>query len=183
MMQGQTTYFEQTGKQNTAATLELAVGAAQERGITTIVVASTTGATAAEAARLVQGTGIKLVIVPHQFGWKDEPEFDLSLVPRLQAQGHVFHAATMLFHTSDLYGAGAPTAMANLLRVFGQGTKVCIEIGLMAADAGQVGPDQECILVAGTGRGADTAMIATAAGTLRLSSFKVHEILCKPALR
>lgn len=182
-MQSEIVYFEATGKDNTEATLELAVSAAKERGITTMVVASTTGYTAMEAAKRVEGAGIKLVIVPHQFGWKDEPEFDLSLVPELEAQGHVFYAATMPFHTGDFHGSGAPTALANVLRTFGQGTKVCIEIGLMAADGGHVGPDQECVLVAGTGRGADTALVATAASTMRLGQFKVHEMLCKPILR
>jgi len=179
----QITYFDRPGKDNTAATLDLAVAAAKQRGISTIVVASTSGYTAVEAARRVEGAGIKLVVVPHQFGFADEFEFDLSLVPKLEEQGHVLHVATMPFHTSGFHGTDAPTALANILRTFGQGTKVCIEIGLMAADGGHVGPDEECILVAGTGRGADTAMIATAAPTLRLGNFKVHEILCKPILR
>jgi len=182
-VQSQITYFEQPGKENTEATLKLALAAAKQQGISTLIVASTTGYTAMEAAKRVEGTGIKLVVVPHQFGWKDEPEFDLSLVPKLEEQGHVFYAATMLFHTGDFHGSGAPTAMANILRTFGQGTKVCIEIGLMAADGGQVSPGEECILVAGTGRGADTAMVATVASTMGLGNFKVHEILCKPMLR
>ncbi|MFW6156882.1 MAG: hypothetical protein ACOC7J_06160, partial [Armatimonadota bacterium] len=112
-----------------------------------------------------------------------EPEFDLDLVPELEEQGHIFHAATMLFHTADFYGNGACTAMANILRTFGQGTKVCMEIGLMAADAGHVTEDEECVLVAGTGRGADTAIVATAAPTMKLGSFRVHEILCRPVQR
>ena len=183
MMAEQITYFDRPGKEATEATLDLAVSAAKERGITTMVIASTTGYPAVEAARRVEETDIKLVIVPHQFGFREEFEFDRSLLPKLQEQGHVFHAATMLFHTGDFHGTGAPTALANILRTFGQGTKVCIEIGLMAADGGHVGPDEECVLVAGTGRGADTAMIATAAPIMRLSEFKVHEILCKPILR
>ncbi|MEA3401019.1 MAG: pyruvate kinase alpha/beta domain-containing protein [Armatimonadota bacterium] len=182
-MQSQITYFEQAGKQNTDETLELAIAAARERGLSTIVVASTTGATARRAAEMVEGTDVSLVVVPHQFGWKDEPEFDLDLVPELEEQGHTFYAATMPFHTGDFYGNEAGTAMANILRTFGQGTKVCIEIGLMAADGGHVTQDEECVLVAGTGRGADTALVATAAPTMRLGDFKVHEILCKPLPR
>ncbi len=182
-MQGEITYFEQTGQQNTEETLKLAVAAAQERGLSTIVLASTTGATARRAAEMVRGTEITLVVVPHQFGWKDEPEFDMSLVPQLQEEGHIFHAATMPFHTNQFHGTDSPSAMANVLRTLGQGTKVCIEVGLMAADAGHVTQDEECVLVSGTGRGADTAMIATAAPTMRLGEFRVHEILCKPLLR
>lgn len=182
-MQGEITYFDQPGKENTDATLELAVAAAKERDIGTIVVASTTGYTALEVVSRVEGTGIKLVIIPHQFGFREEFEFDLSLVPKLEEQGHVFYAATMPFHTDGFHGSGAPTALANILRTLGHGTKVCLEIGLMAANGGHVGPDEECVLVAGTGRGADTAMVATAASTMHLAAFKVHEILCKPILR
>ena len=182
-MRSEITYYAQVGRDNTEETLTLAIDAAKKRELSTLVIASTTGATAQKAAGMVEGTGIRLVIVPHQFGWKDEPEFDLDLVPELEAQGHAFHAATMLFHTDDFHGTEAPRAMANVLRTLGQGTKVCIEIGLMAADGGYVTQDEECVLVAGTGRGADTAMIATAAPTMKLSDFKVHEILCKPLLR
>ncbi|MGI5817281.1 MAG: pyruvate kinase alpha/beta domain-containing protein [Armatimonadota bacterium] len=182
-MRTETTYFEQPGKGNTDETLRLAIDVAQARDLSTIVVASTTGSTARRAAELVEGTEITLVIVPHQFGWRDEPEFDLDLVPELEEKGHRFHPATMLFHTGDFYGTEAGRAMANILRTFGQGTKVCVEIGLMAADAGHVTQAEECMLVAGTGRGADTAIVATAAPTMKLGEFKVHEILCRPVQR
>lgn len=182
-MRTEMTHFEKPGKGNMDETLRIAIEAAKEKGLSKIVVASTTGGTARAAAEMVEGTGITLVVVPHQFGWKDEPEFDLDLVPELEEQGHIFHAATMLFHTSDFYGNDACRAMANILRVFGQGTKVCIEIGLMAADAGHVTQEEECVLVAGSGRGSDTAMVATAAPTMKLGEFKVHEILCRPVQR
>ncbi len=183
MMRTETTHFETPGKTNTDETLRLALETAADRDISTIVLASTTGDTARRAAEMVEGTDITLVIVPHQFGWKDQPEFDLDLVPELEQKGHIFHAATMLFHTSDFYGNDACRAMANILRTFGQGTKVCLEIALMAADAGHVTRDEECVLIAGTGRGADTAMVATAAPTMQLDDFSVHEILCRPVQR
>ncbi|MFW6157094.1 MAG: hypothetical protein ACOC7J_07225, partial [Armatimonadota bacterium] len=134
----ETTHFEQVGKMNTDEALRIAIDAATDRGLSTIVLASTTGDTAQKAAEMVEGADITLIIIPHQFGWKDEPEFDLDLVPRLEEKGHVFHPATMLFHTGEFYGNEAGAAMANILRTFGQGTKVCVEIGLMAADAGHV---------------------------------------------
>ncbi len=182
-MSTETKHFETAGKGNTEDTLRRAIDVAKAKGLSRIVVASTTGDTARAAAEMVEGTDLTLVIVPHQFGWKDEPEFDLELVPWLEERGHTFHAATMLFHTGEFYGNDACRAMANILRTFGQGTKVCMEIGLMAADAGLVTQEQECVLVAGTGRGADTAIVATAAPTMKLGDFKVHEILCRPVQR
>lgn len=182
-MRSETTHFDRPGKSNTEDTLRLAIDTAQHRGLSRIVLASTTGDTAQKAAEMLDRTDVTLVVVPHQFGWKDEPEFDLDVVPVLEEQGHIFHAATMLFHTGEFYGNDACTAMANILRTFGQGTKVCMEIALMAADAGHVTQDEECVLVAGTGRGADTAIVATAAPTMKLGDFRVHEILCRPVQR
>ena len=88
----------------------------------------------------------------------------------------------MLFHATDFYGTNAPTALGNLLRTFGQGTKVCVEIMLMAADGGVVERGQQVLVMAGSGRGADTAFLATASTSNRLKEVKVHEILCKPRL-
>ena len=75
-----------------------------------------------------------------------------------------------------------PQAMANLLRVFGQGTKVCMEIIMMACDGGCIGIGEKVIAVAGTGSGADTAVLATAAPSTKITSLRIHEIICKPIL-
>lgn len=61
--------------------------------------------------------------------------------------------------------------------------KVCLEILLMAADGGMVEQGEQTIVVAGSGRGADTAILATAASSNRLKEVRIHEILCKPILR
>lgn len=174
------TYFDKPGKQNTQATLELAMAATESEGMDTMVVASTTGETAKKAAGMVADEDINLIVIPHQYGWADEPEFDLDLIPELQEQGHTVHFGTMLFHTYEFYGTDAPTAMANILRTFGQGTKVCLEILLMAADAGHISPAEKVVAVAGTGRGADTALTATPATSINLKKLKIHRILCKP---
>ena len=176
------TYFDRPGKENTDETLQLAVAAARREGLRTMVLASTTGFTATKAAAIVQDDDIRLVVIPHQYGWKEECEFDLELISRLEEQGHRVHFATMPFETSGLYGNNAPTALANILRTFGQGTKVCVEILLMAADAGLVKPGEKAVIVAGTGRGADTAVTATPATTLNLAQVAIHRILCKPLL-
>ena len=106
----------------------------------------------------------------------------MSLVPELEQAGHRVHWATMLFHTNDFYGNTTPTALANVLRTFGQGTKVCLEILLMVADGGAVTRGERVLVVAGSGRGADTALLATASTSNRLKEVRIHEILCKPGL-
>ncbi len=177
------TYFEETGPTNTTAVLALVKKRAAEAGVKRIVLASTRGDTAREANQAFSGTDVKLVVIPHQRGFRETNQFDMDLARELERAGHRVHWATMLFHTSDFYGTTAPTALANILRTFGQGMKVCLEILLMAADGGMVEQGEQTIVVAGSGRGADTAILATAASSNRLKEVRIHEILCKPILR
>jgi uncharacterized protein len=182
-MEEKIVYFEKPGKGNTPEVIQLVNERAQARGINRFVVASTRGATAKNFMEAVAGTDFRLVIVPWQYGFKGEDQpFPQELVKELKARNHQVHFGTMLFHTSEFYGTNAPQALANLLRTFGQGTKVCLEILLMACDGGRIRIGEKVIAVAGTGSGADTALVATAGPTTRLSSLRVHEIICKPLM-
>jgi uncharacterized protein len=173
-------YFERAGRANTNETLRLAAKEANERGIRKVVLASTTGDTARAAAELFSGTPIKLVVVPHQYGFTQTQRFPPELVAELEEQGHRVHFGTMLFHTDAFYGGGAAEAMAMILRTICQGMKVCVETVLMAADAGLVARGEEVIAVSGTRRGADTAVVAIASTSAALQDLHVTEILCKP---
>jgi hypothetical protein len=174
-------YFEQPGLQNTEETLCLAVSRAEARRIDKIVLASTRGDTARIAARLFAGTSIKMVVVPHQYGFMREGQrFPQELISELESQGHRVHFGTMLFHTDDLYGTRVPSALAMLLRTLCQGLKVAVEIILMATDGGCVPAGETVIVVTGTGRGADTAVVAIAAPSTRLYDLHLTEIICKP---
>lgn len=180
-MEEKIVYYEKLGPENTESTLQLAIERAKARGIKKIVLASTRGDTARQAARLLDGSDIKMVVVPHQYGFmSDKQHFPAELVEELAAQGHVVHFGTMLFHTERFYGEDVPTVMANLLRTFCQGMKVCVEITFMATDAGKVGLGEEVVVITGTGRGADTAVVAIAAPSTRLTEFHITEIICKP---
>ncbi len=175
------TYFEAPGQQNTAQTLNLAVARANARGIKKIVLASTRGDTARMAAKLLAGTDIKIVVVPHQYGFmRGGQGFPQELVSELEQQGHRVYFGTMLFHTDDFYGTRFPTVMAMLLRTFCQGMKVVHEILLMAANGGCVTAGETVIVIAGTGRGADTCVVAIAAPSTRLYDLHITEIICKP---
>ena len=173
-------YFEKPGPANTGETLRVAVEQAKARDIGTMIVASTRGFTAKKAAAAVAGTGIRLIVVPHQYGFTESQLFPRELVAELEQQGHTVHFGTMLFHTDRFYGSGTPEAMAMVLRTICQGMKVCVEIVLMAADAGHVARGEEVIVVSGTGRGADTAVVAIASTSQKLHELHITEILCKP---
>jgi hypothetical protein len=180
-MEEKIVYYEEPGVNNTENTLRLALERAKARSIKKIVLASTRGDTARTAAGLLAGTGIKMVVVPHQYGFMGNPQrFPAELVAELNKKGHAVHFGTMLFHTEHLYGTEAPRALANMLRTFCQGMKVCVEICLMAVDGGHIGAGEPVVIVAGTGRGADTAVVALGASSTRLNELHITEIICKP---
>lgn len=174
------TYFETPGKENTEETLRLGAERAKARGVTRIVLASTLGDTARLAAERFAGSDIRMVVVPHQYGFGETQRFPPELVSELEQKGHCVHFGTMLFHTDGFYGMRVPTVMATLLRTFCQGMKVCVEIILMATDGGRVATGEKVIAVTGTGRGADTAVVAIAAPSNRLHDLHITEIICKP---
>jgi len=58
--------------------------------------------------------------------------------------------------------------------------KVCVEIVLMAADAGHVAIGEQVVIVAGSGRGSDTAVVVLASTSTHLADLHITEIICKP---
>jgi uncharacterized protein len=181
-MEERITYFEDSGADNTDITLSLAIDRAKARGIKRIVLASTRGDTARILAGKLTGSGIKMVVVPHQYGFGPEgrQRFPKELISELERQGHSVYFGTMLFHTDGFFGNNTPTIMANLLRTFCQGMKVCVEILFMAANGGIVTSGENVVAVAGTGKGADTAVVAIASTTTALGNFHITEVICKP---
>ncbi|MBN1321904.1 MAG: hypothetical protein JXA87_13825 [Thermoleophilia bacterium] len=179
-MEKRITYFEKPGPSNTEETLRLALEEAKRRDARKVVLASTRGKTAKLAAERFAGTGVQLIVVPHQYGFIQAQRFTPDLVKELEEQGHRVHFGTMLFHTDGFYGSGTPEAMAMILRTICQGMKVCVETVLMAADAGLVAQGEEVIAVSGTGRGADTAVVALASTSTKLHDLHITEIICKP---
>jgi uncharacterized protein len=173
-------YFEKPGPRNTGKTLELSLARARARGIKKIVLASTTGETALIAADFFAGSGIEMIVIPHQYGFRAGQRFPEALIADLNEKGHKVYFGTMLFHTDDFYGSRAPSVMAMLLRTFCQGMKVVHEILMMAVNGGCVAAGERVIVMAGTGRGADTAAVAIAASSSRLHELHITEIICKP---
>ncbi|MCW3988029.1 MAG: hypothetical protein NWE87_06905 [Candidatus Bathyarchaeota archaeon] len=70
--------------------------------------------------------------------------------------------------------------VASVLRLFCQGMKVAVEVTLMAADAGVIPVDHAIVAIAGTGRGADTAIVIQPANTTNFLDLDIHEIIAKP---
>jgi hypothetical protein len=180
-MENKIKYFDSVKEDNTEETFKLAKERLINSGISKIVLASTTGATARKAMTFFMDTGIQLIVIPHQFDFSTVDNlFPVELVNELRQAGHVVHFGTMLFHTEKLFGSNVPGIIANFLRCFCEGVKVCYEIVLMASDAGLLKSSEKIIVIAGTGKGSDTALVMQAASSRNLRNLKVNEILCKP---
>lgn len=181
-----TVYFEQAGPENTERVLELVRRRASELGLRRVVVATTRGETAVRAAAVL--AGLEIIAVTHVSGFREPNEQELTAEMRARLEQAGVRIVTA---AHALGGAGravrkkfgtiqADEIIAHSLRLFGEGTKVAVEITLMAADAGLVRTDEEVIAIAGTGRGADTALVLRPANTHSLFDLRVLEILCKP---
>ena len=157
----------------------------EEEGINQIIVATTKGDTALRASSTLEHC--KLIAVTHQAGFKEPGEMEIARedVQKLEEKG-----VKVVTATHALAGVGRAIRkkhgtwmtveiMAETLRLFGQGTKVCAEIVAMAADAGVITMD-DVIAIGGTGRGADTAWIIKPAHTQNFFSMRMKELICKP---
>jgi len=179
-------YFDRAGEHNTEAALRIAVEEADKRGIRHMVVASTWGDTGLQAAKLLEGKGIALVVVSHNTGFSEEggQEFDQEKKAQIEQLGGTVYTGTMVLRNlgtaiRSVQFYSQQDLVANTLRMFGQGVKVCVEIAAMAADADLI-PCEDCVAVAGTGRGADTVAVIRANSSNNFFQIKVRETLAKP---
>lgn len=177
----ETVYFNSTGKENTDEALKIANEYSDKNDIKSIIVASTTGYTAEKAAEVFKGKN--LVVVTHSAGFAeaDKHQFSEELRKGLEAKGakvlttaHVFGGLNKL--SADSMGG----IIANTLRMMCEGMKVAVEIAAMAADAGMVSTREDAVVVAGTGKGADTVIVLQPANSTKLFETNIKKILAKP---
>jgi hypothetical protein len=178
-------YFQREGRDNSEAVVELAVKAAREKGIRHLAAASCSGYTAG----LLKGIrDIEVVCVTHVNGFEIKGENEMPLYTRQElldsgmkvlTTTHVLSGAER--GISRKFGGTYPVEiMANTLRMFGQGVKVCVEVAVMALDAGLIPYGQQIIAIGGTGKGADTAVVLTPSHASSIFETRIHEIICKP---
>lgn len=189
-----TYYFDTPGAGNTEDCITIAMERAAELGISTIVVASTSGETAQKCYRAVQGSGLQLVVVSHVVGFSKsgEWEFDPGIARELQAAGvrivtgtHALSGLERALSRAQRVGGGSRTeAIAEALRrVVAVGLKVAVECVLIAADQGVISPEEEVIAVGGTMSGADTVCVIRPAHTASFFDLQVREIVAMPRVR
>lgn len=176
--------FEKAGSANTAEVVKITLERAKEIGINTVVVASNSGTT----AELFLDQGLNVICVTHHVGFSGPGIDEMGKERReaLAARGVKLLTSTHLFAGIDralrLQSGGLYPAeiVAQSLRLLGQGVKVGVECAVMALDAGLIEFGKPVISVAGTGRGADTAIVLTPEHSNLFFKTRVHEVLCKP---
>ncbi|HOI34219.1 MAG TPA: pyruvate kinase alpha/beta domain-containing protein [Mesotoga infera] len=181
-------YFKKSDEETTKTLLEHIFTSALKRNIRDIVLPSTLGNVAKLAFETVPSS-LRLVIVTHSVGFKktDHDEFDPQVRKMYYGSRHAILTATHLFRGLDgaFYkssgGTYPPQIFATALRLFGQGTKVAIEIAMMAADSGLVSVNDWIISAGGTGHGIDTAYILKTCHSSDLGTFKFGELLGIPS--
>jgi hypothetical protein len=178
-------YFNSVGLINTNDTVALALKVAVEKNIKYIVVASSTG----DTAKLLKNTNdISLICVTHANGYPEPGKNEMSqdnrnkladLGIKVLTTTHVLSGSER--GISKSFGGVYPVEIiAHSLRMLGQGTKVCVEVSIMALDAGLIPYGEPIIAIGGSGKGADTAVIITPSHASSLFKTKIHEIICKP---
>lgn len=178
--------FSEKGVVNTRETIDLAVARARELDIKHVVVASNTGRTARE----LLDCGLNVVCVTHHVGFHNpgEDEMPTEVRAELTASGMQVLTTTHLMggvergFANKLSGYGPAYITAATLRMFGQGTKVAVEIAVMALDSGMIPYGEDIIAIGGSGGGADTAVIMRPAHANRFTENIVREIICKPGV-
>ncbi|MFC2155373.1 pyruvate kinase alpha/beta domain-containing protein [Acidobacteriota bacterium] len=182
-------YFKKPGPQNTKAVLEIVSKRAEELAVKKILLATNSGRTAFETFEIF-GPAFKIFALSHVTGFQKPNHQELAEDVRreLESKGitvltcqHAFGGIGRAIR-NKLATYQVDEIMANVLRTFGQGTKVAVELALMAADAGLVRTDEDIISVGGTGKGADTALLLQPANSFHFFDLKVKEVICKPAV-
>jgi len=199
-MEGKIYYFEENKPENTDIVLDLVKKKAQERSIKHVVVASTSGETGVKAAEAFRNSGINVVVVTHQIGPRghellEENDKEIrDLGGKIVTCTHAFEGVGSSLRRMPPREPGQPLPqpywpayvpstgelIANVLRLFSRGMKVCLEITVMAADAGAIDIGENVIAVAGQHAGANTAIVIKSANTINFFDLDVQEIIAKP---
>ena len=185
-------YFEKPGNENTDKLIEIATQRLVNSDIKYVAIASVSGATALKLSDSLRAAGIdkKVTIVntSHHAGFKKKNSTELNpkLVKEMENRGIVSFVGSHALSgvgkgVSNKFGGVTPAEIiAETLRMFSQGIKVCCEISIMLADAGLIPVGEEILAIGGRALGADSAAIITPVNMTNVFDMRVHEILAMP---
>ncbi|UCH19714.1 MAG: hypothetical protein JSU83_14170 [Deltaproteobacteria bacterium] len=183
-------YFDKKGPENTDKTLDIALAACEEREIKKIIVASSTGNTALKLHARARYS-LEIIVVTYGAGSRyveDVQKFNKNydtLVEKgiLIVRGiHGLSGTERTFENKYKSGFTPLNIVADTLRMFCHGVKVCVEIAIMAAEHGFITPDEAVVAIAGSHHGADTAVVLKPAFAANMFETKIKALLCMPVV-
>lgn len=163
-----------------------------------VVIASETGRSAIKALNVFSGTNIKMIVVTHfpATTWGPKGKIPIGLkrkeytenLKKLEESGVKIVQSTRPFappSRSIDWNFPTPEGIVDkTLEIFGAGTKIAVEVAIMATDAGELNEGDEVISCGGTFKGLDTALIVkTAHSSSFFKEFEVREVIAKPICR
>lgn len=184
--------FKNKGPKNTERTFEAVGEKAKKLNLNHVVVASTSGETGAKAVRFFENRDLKVTVVSHQFGFKEDGKIELKDEKRKIIE-EAENASLVV--TPDVLtrvpkmvrgkygGYNYLDIIADTLRLFSEGMKVCVECTVQAADSGEIPVGEEIGAIAGTSSGADTGIVIEGQHSHKLFDIDIREIICMPRVR
>jgi hypothetical protein len=180
-------YFETAGPENTDATLQAAAVRAKELGIREVVLASSTGKSALRAAELMPEMDNIVAVTLHAGLWEVYTGPDAELVAQAEQKGvqfvtgvHSLMGSVASAIQKEFGGLPAEEIIARTYYTISQGTKVAVECMIMAADAGLLKMEGDVIAIAGSGQGADTALVRKPSFSNEFFKCRVREFIALP---
>jgi len=180
------TYFKKPGRKNTNKAVELATIYAKKNNIKQIIVATYTGETALKVKEKAPNLEVIAVTLHAGTNFKEKKEIWEKNQKKLKEKGIIPIRGVQSLSgveraMNKRYGGTFPLMLlSDTLRLFSEGTKVSVEVSLMAADAGYISPGKDIISIAGTSGGADTVLLLKPAYTTTFFELGIKEIICMP---
>lgn len=161
--------FDKPGIHNTDELMKIVKSEIDRNSnISDIIISTTTGYTAKKAEEIL-GMNRKLMFCGQDIS--KEFSMDNSMKKYLKEKYKYFEIPRQYLKTK--IGKEA----VQILRSVSQGFKVCIEMLHFLENNGQMKNDEEYILIAGTLKGADTAILVK---YNNLTNYYIKQILCRP---
>lgn len=176
MKTAETTYYEIEGSANTICTLKKVKDVIKRLQINTVIVASTTGATAVKAGEII-GKNVRIISVPLQLEqqaiWGAPTADNLQKCKELGIEFIPNNPKVMFIDTEK-------PDIANAWRVISRGFKVALQCASMCVDAGLIQEGSTVIALGGRINGADTAIVVEIFGYNNILKSNILEIIALP---
>ncbi len=181
--------FGSKGPENTDKCFDLVSKRIRDLDLDYLVVASTSGETGAKAVNFFRDLGVTVIVVSHQYGFRTDGEIELqdkyreiiekSKNSKLVVTPDVLTRVPKMVR-GKYKGFSYLDVIADTLRIFSEGVKVCVECVVQTADSGNIPVGEEIAAIAGTGSGADTGIILESQHSHKLLDIDIREIVCMP---